>query len=294
MKKQLLIPLLTLCLGLFLGIMMGLMMDPLDRAIHKASRLNHAGSKITAFENLQSQKFNFSNIFNKQTSNAQYIQDFSTSSRNISKKLEAVNSLKEIKEFTALAKQEVLIDKSLQKYLLSLGKQQFENNMLHEASQSFEQAYKLNQTDLSATQWTAVSYLKKACSLSDKKEQLTAAKKAAEYFHIALGLDPNNIDSLYGLGIINMYLENDNESVSEFEKVLRLQPEHTGAMIKLGNIYFSQNKFAQSEKLFLQAEALLLEAKSAKQTKTFESSDYINKNLETISQYLKMINLIKK
>lgn len=95
-----------------------------------------------------------------------------------------------------------------------------------------------------------------ARALSSDGWQLWQAGKfdqAAEKFHQAVALDPDNTNALNGLGWAELNGGNSKSAEEAFKKCVAIQKNHPAAMNGLGQIAFSHHDFAAAEKDWLAA-----------------------------------------
>lgn len=61
-------------------------------------------------------------------------------------------------------------------------------------------------------------------------------KEAEEYLDKLLQEEPNNVEVLFYMGLLNEMLNNFTEARQFYEKVLELSPEHEGALSHLSRL----------------------------------------------------------
>ncbi len=251
------------------GYMVGSSMDPVDRAIRKAQKINRANlSGVSSLR--EGGGFNLFGIFKKPMSTAQKIQtDLSFSNEyvarvnnTIEKKESAIQTLEEIQDFIDLAKQEVFIDKSLQRYLVSLGKLQLENGITFKAITNLQRSYDINPNDLSTVQLLAMSYLALYQLSPEGSEKFQLGENAILYLKLTLKNYPNDINALYGLALIYVDQDQLKNALTLFLRILELNPEHIDAMLGIARVYYEQGEIDKARRLYEEIEALILEMKN--------------------------------
>ena len=95
-----------------------------------------------------------------------------------------------------------------------------------------------------------------ALAISSEGWQLWQGGKfdqAAEKFHQAVGLDPNNDNAWNGLGWAELNGGNAKAAEEDFHKCIAIKKDHPAALNGLGQIAFSRHEFATAEKDWLAA-----------------------------------------
>jgi tetratricopeptide (TPR) repeat protein/tRNA A-37 threonylcarbamoyl transferase component Bud32 len=96
----------------------------------------------------------------------------------------------------------------------------------------------------------------KAAQLAQEGWQLWQARKldeAAAKFQQAVQLAPRDANAWNGLGWATFNAGNSPAAEKAFQKVLSLEPNHPAALNGLGQIYLSQRKYDDAEKILLKA-----------------------------------------
>ncbi len=253
----------------FAGYMVGASMDPIDRAIRKAQKINRAN--LAGVSSLrEGGGLNLFGAFKKPMSTAEKIQtdaSFSNEyvsriSNTMSKKESAILTLEEIQDFIDLAKQEVFIDNSLQRYLVSLGKLQLENGMIFKAITNLQRSYDINPKDLSTAQLLAMSYLALYQISPEGSDKMQLGENAVQYLRLTLTHYPNDINALYGLALLYVDQESYQNALGLFLRILELNPEHIDALLGVARVYYEQGDIDKARRLYEETEALLLEMKN--------------------------------
>ncbi len=266
MKKT---TILMIVIGFFAGYMVGASMDPIDRAIRKAQKINRATlSGVSSLR--EGGGFNLFGAFKKPMSTAEKIKTDSSFSNEyvarvnntVDRKASAIATLEEVQDFIDLAKQEVFIDSSLQKYLVSLGKLQLENGMVFKAITNLSRSFEINPNDLSTAQLLAMSYLSLYQISPDGSEKSLLGENAISYLKLTLKHYPNDINALYGLALIYVDQGSYQNSLSLFLRILELNPEHIDALLGVARVYYEQGDIDKARRLYEETEALLLEMKN--------------------------------
>ncbi|HEB35564.1 MAG TPA: tetratricopeptide repeat protein [Candidatus Aminicenantes bacterium] len=80
-----------------------------------------------------------------------------------------------------------------------------------------------------------------------EKEEWKHLKKASERI---LLLDPNDLDSIYYLGLSYLNLNKLDKSKKLFERLVKLKPDFADAYYRLGLIYLKKKNYDRAQKLF--------------------------------------------
>jgi Flp pilus assembly protein TadD len=78
-------------------------------------------------------------------------------------------------------------------------------------------------------------------------------QKAAGLYAEIIRHQPDSIDALFMLGIINAQTGNLNAAAEYFRKLIAVHPTHTGAYYNLGNVYRDQGQFSEAFKCYQKA-----------------------------------------
>lgn len=284
-------------LGLFFGYMIGASMDPLDRAIRKAQKINKAdlagvgslreGGGMNLFGWFQKPKSLSEKIATDPTYSNQYVLRISNT---IQKKEKAIETLDEVKEFVVLARQEVFIDSSLQKYLFSLGRIQLENGLIFDAISNLNKSYEINPFDSSTAQLLATAYLGLYQVLPDGSDKSLAGEEAVRFLKLTLQSKPNSINTLYGLALIYTDQGLYREALPLFLKVLKLNPENIDSLLGVARIYYDQGELNKARRIYEQTEALILELKNKRfYVRQKLNTGHLDQKLTVIRQNLEII-----
>ncbi|MGL4676331.1 MAG: tetratricopeptide repeat protein [Brevinema sp.] len=261
--------LITIGLGFFVGYIVGASMDPIDRAIRKAHKINRANLRgVSSLR--EGGSWNLFGIFQKTKTLQEKVQTdlgFSNQyitriSNTIQKKETAIDILEEVKEFIALAKQEVFIDNSLQTYLVSLGKLQLENGMIFKSITNLQKSYEINPYDSSTAYLLAMSYLGLYQILPESSDKSQAGENAIRFLRLSLISQPNNINIIHGLALIYTDQGLYTDAKNFFLQILDKNPEHIDSLLGLARIYYDQGDVDRARRLYEQTEALILELKN--------------------------------
>lgn len=252
-----------------IGYMSGASMDPIDRAIRKAQKINK--NNLSGISSLrEGGAFNLFGLFSKTSSlpeklqnDSQFSNEYVTRiSNNLEQKQQSVEILKETKEFIRLAKQEVFLDNSLQRYLVSLGRLQLENGLIYQAVSNLQQAYDLKPNDLSAIQLLSLAYLSLYQVLPEGSEKSSMGDSAIASLKATIKNSPNDINSIYGLALIYTDQGLYANALPLFLNILNKNPEHIDSLLGIARIYYDQGHSDKSRKIYEQTEALILELKN--------------------------------
>jgi len=75
-------------------------------------------------------------------------------------------------------------------------------------------------------------------------------QKAAGLYAEIVRHQPDSMDALFMLGIINAQTGNLNAAAEYFRKLIAIHPAHTGAYYNLGNVYRDQGQFSEAFKCY--------------------------------------------
>ncbi len=249
----------AVCLSLFAGYMIGASMDPIDRALRRAQRLNRSNlAGVTSFRGGGSmptaQRIQvdaaFSNEYVKRLEN------------NISQKESAVKLLDDTKDFIDLAKQEVIIDASLQKYLVTLSRIQIENGMIYKAITNLHRADEIVPGDLSAVRLLSSAYMALYNLLPDNSEKSLAGENAVLYLKLVLKANPDDADAAYALALIYTDQALYRDALPLYTGILSKNPENLDALLGTARIYYEIGDVSRARRIYEQTEALILELKN--------------------------------
>jgi len=105
---------------------------------------------------------------------------------------------------------------------LKSGQEDKAKEIIHSYQKSKEEAY--------------IGHMLEGFLYLDKKQ----TEHAINSFEKVIGIQPNNIASLYNLGLMHQELKQEKKAISYFDKVLQLSPEHKGTLRSLVNL--AENK----------------------------------------------------
>lgn len=80
--------------------------------------------------------------------------------------------------------------------------------------------------------------------------------EAVEHFKKELAINPAHIESLAGIGFIQVETGEFAEAEKYLKEAIRLQPNHVNAQYDLGRLYLRQRKYEEAEKTFARVIAL--------------------------------------
>lgn len=259
MTSKIKFSLLFLIIGFVCGLMVGLSMDPLDRAIRKAQKINRTNLRhIKSFRDRKALK---SAVPDAEKHSVIQENRLKRLESKMDTKNQSVQILEDIKEFVDLATQEVFIDNSLHRYLLSLGRIQLQNGMFFESLKTLERAYQLNPSHPSTPNLLSKNYLRLYQILPKGEEKNRAAQKAIHFFTIQIDNNVQDIEAMQGLGMIYSAIGEYNKAIPLFEHVLRKNPEDIESNLGLAGIYLKTNKIKEAKQMYQDVEALILETK---------------------------------
>jgi len=75
-------------------------------------------------------------------------------------------------------------------------------------------------------------------------------EKALEAIKNIIELDPNDTDSLYNLGYMNIQMKNYNEAIDSFKKLVEIRPDMEYAYLQLGFCYTKLKKFTDAVEIY--------------------------------------------
>ncbi|MGL4563209.1 MAG: tetratricopeptide repeat protein [Brevinema sp.] len=297
MKKSYPIMIVIFLLGLFFGFIVGRSVDPIDLVLRKAEKINKNNSlsgslRLGGAWNLFGMFSSYQTISDEIKNNPQKQKAFFENITNqISQKKQSIDLLNTTKTFIKLAKQEVLIDHSLHRYLYTLGLLELQNGMFFAAVTDLEQAYFLLPSDIKTKQSLATAYIalyRTKTSISEKKD---ISQKIIHYSLLALEDNPRHLDTLYGLGLVYLDLREFDSALDYFEQILIYSPENINALLGIARVYFEQNDLLRSKNIYEQTEALILEKLGQKKflRKSLNHEFELNQRLNSIRNNLNII-----
>lgn len=108
--------------------------------------------------------------------------------------------------------------------------------------------------------YIGVCYSQLSRSTTDKDKKVELIKKAEQKYKLALELEPELIDPLYGLGIINFYVWNDyRKGIEYMTKVLKKDPKNIDAHFALARFYYELDEPLKSLEFYKALLSLLPE-----------------------------------
>lgn len=287
----------TITISCTIGYMIGASMDPIDRAIRKAQKLNK--TNLAGISSLrEGGAFNIFGLFSKKQTTAQKMQNDSSFSNQyvsrisntITQKESAITLLEETQEFIALAKQEVLIDKNLQRYLVSLGRIQLENGLIFQSVTNLKKAYSIIPNDLSTIQLLSLAYLSLYQLLPSGSEKSQAGEEAIQFLKAKLTHTPHDINTLYGLALIYTDQGLYANALPLFLQILDINAEHIDSLLGIARIYYDQGNLDKARRIYEQTEALILEMKNQRSFLRKElNTSILDQKLITIRNNLEIL-----
>ncbi len=275
----------AISLSLFAGYMIGASMDPIDRALRNAQRLNRSNlAGITSFRNSSemtiSQRIQTDSAFSNE-----YVKRVDNS---IAQKEKAVRVLEDTQNYIDLAKQEVMIGNSLQKYLVTLSRIQIENGQIYHALTNLHKAEEIIPADLSAVRLLSSAYMSLYKLLPDNSEKIAAGDNAVFYLRMVLRENPDDADALYGLALIYTDQGVYRDALGMFARILDKNPENIDALLGTARIYYDMGDTGRARRIYEQTEALILELQSGRARYSAENS-ILNSKLRVIRNNLGII-----
>jgi tetratricopeptide (TPR) repeat protein len=82
-------------------------------------------------------------------------------------------------------------------------------------------------------------------------EQAGDLSHAIDHYHLAIAIDPANVEAQYNLGLCYVHTGRLKEAARQFRAALEQKPDFAIAALNLGNVYLEAGDLDQAEQMFL-------------------------------------------